>query len=175
MMLRAIGKNRRDPFSTSHLTHQYLRHRQTTNNNDIARLSKKAPQPPHPPQKPLHSHTTKTKMPLIRLPPPTTLRATRYALTSIPTTSKPITSTTPPPPRTKNPLSNPSGTREFSSSTKCTSADHGDHFDPPTGWLWGVKPGEKVEKEGWENIFIYGFFGSLAVGVVGYAFKPDTS
>jgi len=38
-----------------------------------------------------------------------------------------------------------------------------------------VKPGEKAEKEGWENIWIYGFFGSLAFGVVGYAFKPDTS
>ena len=52
---------------------------------------------------------------------------------------------------------------------------HEDHFDPPSGWLWGIKPGEKPEKEGWENVFIYGFFGSLIFGAVGYAFKPDTS
>lgn len=45
---------------------------------------------------------------------------------------------------------------------------------PPTGWLFGVKPGEKPEKEGWENVFFYGFFGSVAFGVVGYWFKPDT-
>lgn len=30
-------------------------------------------------------------------------------------------------------------------------------------------------KEGWENLFIYGFFGSLILGGVAYAFKPDTS
>lgn len=52
---------------------------------------------------------------------------------------------------------------------------HEDHYDPPTGWLWGIKPGEKPEKEGWETIFYVGFFGSFLVGVVGYAFKPDTS
>lgn len=56
-----------------------------------------------------------------------------------------------------------------------TEHAHEDHYDPPTGWLFGVKPGEKPEKEGWENAWFYGFFGSLAVGVVGYAFKPDTS
>ncbi|KAK5652784.1 hypothetical protein OQA88_9640 [Cercophora sp. LCS_1] len=49
------------------------------------------------------------------------------------------------------------------------------HYDPPTGWLFGVKPGEKYEKEGWENIFYYGFCGSFAVFAVAYAFKPDTS
>ncbi|KAK0117534.1 hypothetical protein ONS95_011874 [Cadophora gregata] len=52
---------------------------------------------------------------------------------------------------------------------------HEDHYDPPTGWLFGVKPGEKAEKEGWENVWMYGFFGSLAAGTVAYAFKPDTS
>lgn len=52
---------------------------------------------------------------------------------------------------------------------------HEDHYDPPSGWLWGIKPGEKPEKEGWENVFIYGFFGSLIFGAVGYSFKPDTS
>lgn len=52
---------------------------------------------------------------------------------------------------------------------------HGPEFDPPTGWLFGVRPGEKAEKEGWENLAYYGFCGSLAVFGVAYAFKPDTS
>ncbi|KAH8665936.1 ESSS subunit of NADH:ubiquinone oxidoreductase, partial [Tricladium varicosporioides] len=55
------------------------------------------------------------------------------------------------------------------------SGAHEEHYDPPSGWLFGVKPGEKAEKEGWENLWVYGFFGSLGLGVVGYAFKPDTS
>ncbi|KAH7323505.1 ESSS subunit of NADH:ubiquinone oxidoreductase-domain-containing protein [Rhexocercosporidium sp. MPI-PUGE-AT-0058] len=71
----------------------------------------------------------------------------------------------------------PTATRSFSSTQPVKAADHAheDHYDPPTGWLFGVKPGEKAEKEGWENVWVYGFFGSLALGVVGYAFKPDTS
>lgn len=52
---------------------------------------------------------------------------------------------------------------------------HEDHYDPPTGWLFGVPPGEKPKKEGWENLFFWGFFGSLAFGALGYAYKPDTS
>jgi hypothetical protein len=55
------------------------------------------------------------------------------------------------------------------------AAGHEDHYDPPSGWLWGIKPGEVREKEGWEGIWIYGFFGSLIAGVVAYSFKPDTS
>jgi hypothetical protein len=67
-------------------------------------------------------------------------------------------------------------TRRTLTSTRAhRSADHGDHYDPPSGWLWGVKPGEKAEKEGWENIWVYGFLGTCAFGVVGYAVKPDTS
>ncbi|ESZ93992.1 hypothetical protein SBOR_5633 [Sclerotinia borealis F-4128] len=34
------------------------------------------------------------------------------------------------------------------SLTAARKSDHGDHYDPPSGWLFGVKPGEKVEKEG---------------------------
>ena len=65
--------------------------------------------------------------------------------------------------------------RQISSTPARRGGDaHGDHYDPPTGWLFGVKPGEKPEKEGWENVFYYGFFGSIAFGVVGYWFKPDT-
>jgi hypothetical protein len=65
--------------------------------------------------------------------------------------------------------------RQISSTPARKGGDaHGDPYDPPTGWLFGVKPGEKAEKEGWENVFYYGFFGSIAFGVVGYWFKPDT-
>ncbi|KIW03256.1 hypothetical protein, variant [Verruconis gallopava] len=52
---------------------------------------------------------------------------------------------------------------------------HGSHYDPPSGWLWGIPPGQKYEKEGWENIFYYMFCGGCVAAAVGYAFKPDTS
>ncbi|EON61132.1 hypothetical protein W97_00343 [Coniosporium apollinis CBS 100218] len=65
--------------------------------------------------------------------------------------------------------------RALSTSQALRSASHGDHYDPPTGWLWGVPPGTKPEKEGWETIWVWGFFGSLGLGVVAYAYKPDTS
>lgn len=51
----------------------------------------------------------------------------------------------------------------------------GSNFDPPSGWLWGVKPGEKYEREGWELPFYTLFCGGLAVAGVVLAFKPDTS
>lgn len=67
-------------------------------------------------------------------------------------------------------------TRPQQFSTSATArASHGSQYDPPTGWLFGVKPGEKYKPEGWENLFFYGFCGSLAVFAVVYAFKPDTS
>lgn len=47
-------------------------------------------------------------------------------------------------------------------------------FEPPTGWLWGVKPGEKAEAEGWEWP-MYIFLGGLAATGVALAFKPDTT
>lgn len=47
-------------------------------------------------------------------------------------------------------------------------------YDAPTGWLFGVKPGEKPEKEGWEPFWYYGYFGCFAFAVIAYAFKPDT-
>ncbi|KAB8079131.1 ESSS subunit of NADH:ubiquinone oxidoreductase-domain-containing protein [Aspergillus leporis] len=63
----------------------------------------------------------------------------------------------------------------FSTRSNLRAADHGDHYDPPTGWLFGIKPGQKYVKEGWENIWYYGFIGSLLVAGVAYVFKPDTS
>ncbi|KAI0860885.1 ESSS subunit of NADH:ubiquinone oxidoreductase-domain-containing protein [Xylaria cubensis] len=65
-------------------------------------------------------------------------------------------------------------TRPFTASAR-TSASHGPQYDPPTGWLFGVKPGEKYQKEGWETPFFYGFCGSLVLAGVAYGFKPDTS
>lgn len=67
-------------------------------------------------------------------------------------------------------------TRAFSSTqNKAAEHAHEDHYDPPSGWLFGVKPGEKAEKEGWEPIFIYGYCGGLVLAAIAYAFKPDTS
>ncbi|KAF2206708.1 hypothetical protein CERZMDRAFT_115621 [Cercospora zeae-maydis SCOH1-5] len=68
-------------------------------------------------------------------------------------------------------------TRPLSSTTARSAGDHAheDHYDPPGGWLFGVKPGEKYENEGWENVWFYGFFGTMAFGVIGYCYKPDTS
>ena len=64
----------------------------------------------------------------------------------------------------------------LSTTPALRSGDHAheDHYDPPNGWLFGVKPGEKYENEGWENVWFYGFFGSMLFGVVGYCYKPDT-
>ncbi|KAL2047566.1 hypothetical protein ABVK25_011424 [Lepraria finkii] len=55
------------------------------------------------------------------------------------------------------------------------TAGHDSHYDPPTGWLFGVPPGEKYKEEGWEKTWVWGFWGSLAFGVFAYAYKPDTS
>lgn len=52
---------------------------------------------------------------------------------------------------------------------------HEDHYDPPSGWLFGVPPGGEKKKEGWEGLMFWGFFGSLAFGALGWAYKPDTS
>ena len=65
--------------------------------------------------------------------------------------------------------------RQISSTPALRGGDaHGDHYDPPTGWLFGVKPGEKYEKEGWEGPVYWGLCGSIVFGIVAYAFKPDT-
>jgi hypothetical protein len=68
----------------------------------------------------------------------------------------------------------PRTTAFFSTTHAARSGGHESHYDPPTGWLFGVKPGEKYEKEGWEGPIYWGLCGSMAFGVVAYAFKPDT-
>lgn len=64
--------------------------------------------------------------------------------------------------------------RPFSQSQAVRGGGHESHYDPPSGWLFGVKPGEQYEKEGWENAMFWGFGGACAFGVIAYAFKPDT-
>ena len=67
--------------------------------------------------------------------------------------------------------------RAFTSSVRRQGGHggHGSQYDPPTGWLFGVKPGEKYKPEGWEKPFFWGFCGSLIVFVCVLPFKPDTS
>lgn len=72
-------------------------------------------------------------------------------------------------------LRKPHTSRAFSTRGSLRAADHGNHYDPPGGWLFGVKPGQKYVKEGWENIFYFGFIGSLVAAGIAYVFKPDTS
>ena len=66
----------------------------------------------------------------------------------------------------------------FSSFPVSLSADGGhsseDSFDPPGGWLFGVPPGEKYQKEGWERVWTWGMGTCVVVAVVGWAYKPDT-
>lgn len=65
--------------------------------------------------------------------------------------------------------------RPLSTSQSLRSASsHEDHYDPPGGWLWGQDPSKQHQKEDWENVFTYGFFGAMAFLVVGYCYKPDT-
>lgn len=65
-------------------------------------------------------------------------------------------------------------TRSFSVSSRRQGGGGHQQFDPPTGWLWGIKPGEKAEPEGWEWP-MYIFCGSLIATGVALAFKPDTT
>lgn len=65
--------------------------------------------------------------------------------------------------------------RTFTSTVRRQGGGHGSPYDPPSGWLFGVKPGEKYKNEGWEKTFLWGFCGSLLVFACIVPFKPDTS
>jgi hypothetical protein len=68
--------------------------------------------------------------------------------------------------------------RPFTASSRRLGGDahhHESPYEPPTGYLFGVKPGEKYQKEGWENLMFYVFVPSCLLLVVALAFKPDTS
>lgn len=54
------------------------------------------------------------------------------------------------------------------------SHGHESHYDPPGGWLWGIRPGEKAEREGWEIPF-YIMCAGYVVAVIAYTMKEDTS
>ena len=80
--------------------------------------------------------------------------------------------------RTVRCLRQPRLTSLPSRSFSITARQQGGHgnespWDPPSGWLWGIRPGEKVESEGWEWP-MYIFCGSIVVAGVALAFKPDT-
>ncbi|KAG6025752.1 hypothetical protein E4U19_002990 [Claviceps sp. Clav32 group G5] len=70
----------------------------------------------------------------------------------------------------------PLAMRHLSVSTRRQGGGHGDEsrFDPPTGWLFGIKPGEKYEQEGWEWP-MRAFIGSMVIAGIAYAYMPDTS
>ncbi|KAL8849648.1 MAG: hypothetical protein Q9221_005415 [Calogaya cf. arnoldii] len=52
-------------------------------------------------------------------------------------------------------LRNPQKLRPFTTSPPHLSEDaHSSHYDPPSGWLWGIPPGEKREKEAWEGMWM---------------------
>ncbi|KAF5002825.1 hypothetical protein FGRMN_79 [Fusarium graminum] len=68
----------------------------------------------------------------------------------------------------------PLSSRGFAVSARRQGGGGEHQFDPPSGWLWGVKPGEKPEPEGWEWP-MYIMLGSLAATAVALAFKPDTT
>ncbi|KAG0314751.1 hypothetical protein BGZ99_007871 [Dissophora globulifera] len=51
-------------------------------------------------------------------------------------------------------------------------------YNLPTGYIFGEKPlaaGSKRVKDDWENMFLYGFLGSMAFGTVLVYYKPDTN
>ncbi|KAK3292596.1 ESSS subunit of NADH:ubiquinone oxidoreductase-domain-containing protein [Chaetomium fimeti] len=96
------------------------------------------------------------------------LRPTARLAVRIATTTTPITSTT------SSAALVPARFRFFSATPR-RAGGGGMQYDPPSGWLWGVRPGEKYQNEGWEGPFFYGFWGSMVVFAVAYAWKPDTS
>ncbi|KAF9189483.1 hypothetical protein BGZ51_009518 [Haplosporangium sp. Z 767] len=51
-------------------------------------------------------------------------------------------------------------------------------YNQPTGYLFGEKPlapGAKRVKEDWENLYLYGFFGSMVFGTAVVYYRPDTN
>ncbi len=115
---------------------------------------------------PRHRPVRQTTMaPLLR--PQTALRATHSLIRTSP--PSPLISLLVPTATSTTPA------RTISSTPTAREADsHDSHYNPPSGWLWGVPPGQKYQKEGWEGIWNWGFYGSLGLAVVAYAYKPDT-
>jgi len=49
---------------------------------------------------------------------------------------------------------------------------HSEHYDVAGGYLFGVKPGERREREGWEWMYYIFMFGGMAFITVGLFLKP---
>ncbi|KAI0080114.1 hypothetical protein K474DRAFT_1590760 [Panus rudis PR-1116 ss-1] len=65
-----------------------------------------------------------------------------------------------------------------SAGRRYASHGHGPQYNEPTGWLFGEKPppaGQKRKKEGWENMWYVGIYGTMFVTAVLLYYKPDTS
>lgn len=76
-------------------------------------------------------------------------------------------------------LTRPSIRTAATAQHKSDDHSHGDHghdshYDPPGGWLWGIRPGEKYEKEGWESM-AWVFVAAWVIGIAAYTMKEDTS
>lgn len=94
----------------------------------------------------------------------------------------------PPPPPPLPPTTMPALVRQATRAAATTVASvprrtmashshgHESPYDQPSGWFLNQNPAEPpLKKEGWENVFFYGFFGSFFAAGVAYAYKPDTS
>ncbi len=76
-------------------------------------------------------------------------------------------------PKQTLPAPSPASRRPFASTPRRADS-HESPYDAPGGWLWGVKPGEKYQNEGWERPMFWGFGGSLVLTAIALQFKPDT-
>jgi hypothetical protein len=124
-------------------------------------------------------------MPFRRIPLPRSFFAAQSAArSSLPSLTQPRTAlSSQPAPQPQPALQILTRQRAFSSTPKTTSASHDSHgedhheshYDEPGGWLWGIRPGEKYEYEGWEYLMFYGFTGSWIVAIILYVNREDTS
>ncbi|OMH79839.1 hypothetical protein AX774_g6740 [Zancudomyces culisetae] len=64
-------------------------------------------------------------------------------------------------------------TRRISNSS-ILRGGHGPELQEPSGYLFNRKPGVKYEREGWENLWYFGFYPVVLFGGIGLYFKPDT-
>ncbi|PIA16436.1 NADH:ubiquinone oxidoreductase 11.6kD subunit [Coemansia reversa NRRL 1564] len=66
-------------------------------------------------------------------------------------------------------------TRNVTIPSRLVRGGHGaPQFNEPGGYLFGRKPGEKLEKEGWETIWGVGFGTAFVMIALGLYYKPDT-
>jgi len=101
-------------------------------------------------------------------------RLTRPASSLIHTTTAPRITLTRPSIQTRHATTAHNEHRGDDTHGHQATGDHADHFDAPSGWLWGIRPGEKYEKEGWEGL-AWVFVGAWVVAVAAYTMKEDTS